>query len=315
MKPTAPRVEDFKLTKDMTIPQLLEQMRRSGGFTAKQLGVAGDILKALVADQQALRFLSFPACINATGTRGVLVEALKRKWFDVVVTTCGTLDHDLARLFNDYYHGRFDMDDKALHDQQVQRLGNILIPSESYGGTLEDHLQGMFADILEKASGKSVELGTHELIWEIGRRLEDHPRKEESLIYWSWKHQIPMFIPGPYDGATGNQLWVFQQDHPLKLVLARDETKMSDLVFGSEKTGALMVGGGISKHYTLWWSQFKGGLNYAVYLTTASEYDGSLSGARIKEAVSWGKINAAANFVTVQGDATITLPMLLATLL
>ncbi len=38
------------------------------------------------------------------------------------------------------------------------------------------------------------------------------------------------------------------------------------------------MGGGLSKHHTLWWNQYRGGLDYAVYITTASEWDGSLSG-------------------------------------
>jgi deoxyhypusine synthase len=47
-------------------------------------------------------------------------------------------------------------------------------------------------------------------------------------------------------------------------------------------------------------------------LTTAFEYDGSLSGAQIREAVSWGKVKPEAKKVTVYGDATIILPILLA---
>ena len=72
-----------------------------------------------------------------------------------------------------------------------------------------------------------------------------------------------------------------------------------------------MLGGGISKHHTIWWNQFKGGLNYAVFITTATQYDGSLSGARLKEAVSWGKIYTNAEYVTVDGDATILLTLIL----
>ncbi|MDO9537717.1 MAG: deoxyhypusine synthase family protein, partial [Thermoplasmata archaeon] len=79
----------------------------------------------------------------------------------------------------------------------------------------------------------------------------------------------------------------------------------------AKKTGALMIGGGISKHHTIWWNQFRSGLDYAVYLTTAVEHDGSLSGARIKEAVSWGKVRKDASFVTVEGDATILLPIMM----
>jgi len=53
-------------------------------------------------------------------------------------------------------------------------------------------------------------------------------------------------------------------------------------------------------------------LDYAAFITTATQYDGSLSGARLKEAVSWGKIKEKARYVTVDGDATIILPVILA---
>lgn len=43
----------------------------------------------------------------------------------------------------------------------------------------------------------------------------------------------------------------------------------------------------------------RNGADYAVYLNTASEYDGSDSGARPDEAVSWGKIKANASPVKV----------------
>ena len=94
----------------------------------------------------------------------------------------------------------------------------------------------------------------------------------------------------------------------------KDQKELSDIAFENRTTGALMVGGGISKHHTIWWNQFKGGLEYAVYITTATQYDGSLSGARLKEAVSWGKVKEEAKYVTVDGDATIILPLILASI-
>ncbi len=86
-------------------------------------------------------------------------------------------------------------------------------------------------------------------------------------------------------------------------------------MFLAEKTGALMIGGGISKHHTIWWNQFRDGLDYAVYVTTAVEYDGSLSGARVREAVSWGKVREDADYVTIDGDATVLLPLMIAAVL
>jgi deoxyhypusine synthase len=56
------------------------------------------------------------------------------------------------------------------------------------------------------------------------------------------------------------------------------------------------------------------GLDYVVYISTAVEYDGSLSGARPREAVSWGKVKPSAKSVYVYADATLVLPILLKSL-
>ena len=45
-------------------------------------------------------------------------------------------------------------------------------------------------------------------------------------------------------------------------------------------------------------------------ITTAPEHDGSLSGARLREAVSWGKVRPDAPQVVVEGDASVLLPLL-----
>ena len=47
----------------------------------------------------------------------------------------------------------------------------------------------------------------------------------------------------------------------------------------------------------------------------APEWDGSLSGARVREAVSWGKVRSKARRITVEGDATVLLPLIFGPLL
>lgn len=54
----------------------------------------------------------------------------------------------------------------------------------------------------------------------------------------------------------------------------------------------------------------KNGADFAVFMNTAQEFDGSDSGARPDEAVSWGKIRMDAQPVKVYGDATILFPLL-----
>src|SRR5437879_5951917 len=113
--------------------------------------------------------------------------------------------------------------------------------------------------------------------------------------------------------AVGFQLWSFWQDHKdFSIDQCRDETELADLVFDAKETGALMIGGGVSKHHTIWWNQFRGGLDRAVYITTAPEWDGSLSGARTREGISWGKVKETAKHVTIESDATAILPMMIA---
>lgn len=303
MKP----VKDIQLQKDMNTDKLVRELYESGGFTAKKLAVGVDILETMVKEKDCTTFLSFPACIISTGTRGVIKEILKRKLVDVVITTCGTLDHDLARVWKDYYHGTFIADDEDLHKKGINRLGNIFIPLECYGTVLEEKMQPILKELYQKKQRWS----TKDIIWEFGKRLESEKNGKDSIMYWAWKNKIPIFVPGITDGAFGSQMWMYYQEHrDFTIDLFSDEQSLSDIVFTSKKMGAFIIGGGISKHHVIWWAQFKDGLDYAVYLTTAVEHDGSLSGARMREAVSWGKLKEQATYVTVEGDATVLLPLM-----
>lgn len=300
-------VRDIRPKGGMTVDSLVRMMGEGGGFTAKKVALAADILEAMVRED-CVTFLSFPACIMATGCRGVLVDLARRGLVDVIITTCGTLDHDLARVWRDYYHGDFFMDDAELRHQGVNRLGNILVPDESYGLILEEKLIPMFEEILRDRDT----ISTRDLLWEVGARTED----ESSLLHWCARRKIPMFVPGITDGCFGSQLWMYWQTHrKLTIDLFKDEQALSDIVYTADRTGALIIGGGISKHHVIWWNQFREGLDLAIYLTTAPEYDGSLSGARVREAVSWGKVKETADQVTVEGDATVTLPLIVASVL
>jgi len=302
-------VKDYQFKEDQTVDELVQQMDAAWGFTAGKLATGVSIMEDMIKAKGCVKFLSFTADIVATGTRGVIKELVKRKMVDVIITTCGTLDHDVARCWRDYYKGSFIMNDSKLHQQGVNRLGNVLVPNDSYGIILEKKIQAMLADLYKE--GKK-ELGTTDLSREIGLRCCD----ESSILYWAAKNNIPVHVPGITDGSVGYQLWMFSQDHKdFRINLLKDEGMLSDLMFDTKKTGALIVGGGISKHHTIWWNQFKDGLDYVIYITTADEWDGSLSGARPREAVSWGKINEKARRIMIEGDATVIMPIMTAALI
>jgi len=301
-------INDYDFSEDLSVNELVVQMERAWGFTAGKLAVGVNILEHMNTAHECVKFLSFTGNLVATGTRGALKELVKRKLVDVIITTCGTLDHDIARCWKKYYKGSFVMNDAKLHEKNINRLGNILIPNDSYGIILEQKMQTLLQELWKEGIR---EASSSQLCREIGKRICN----ETSILYWAAKNNIPVYVPGIVDGAVGYQVWLFSQDHDLKLNLLKDSGELNDIVFTAKKSGALIIGGGISKHHTIWWNQFKDGLDYVVYVSTADEWDGSLSGARPREAVSWGKINVKAKRIMVEGDASLILPIMVSALL
>ncbi|MGI0070536.1 MAG: deoxyhypusine synthase [Thermoplasmata archaeon] len=300
------KVEDIRIDDRPSLDRLVRRMEAAGGFSAKELADGVDLLARILADRSMTRFLSFPADIVATGTRGVLATLVREGYVDAVITTCGTLDHDLARAFRPYYHGAWDLDDAALHRQRLYRLGNLVIPQANYGTIIERKMRPILEGIW---AGGVRSLSTRALARAIGAAIPATARS--SILRAAYERNVPVIVPGITDGAVGAQLWLFWQDHKgLSLDLFSDEQALSDLVFDARRTGAILLGGGISKHHTIWWNQFRDGLDAALYVTTAVEWDGSLSGARTREAVSWGKVKPSARHTTVVGDVTVLLPFM-----
>jgi|GEM_PF-148758 len=234
---------------------LIDQMSAAGGFTATKLAVARDILRGMKNEIDSVdgdvgkvaNWLSFPACLCATGTRGFFVEAIKRKMFNVVSTTCGMLDHDIARAYKHYYHGSFELDDIELGEHQLMRLGNVIVPNSSYGEIIEAVVMPVLEDIRNdrlKETGKTgadawIGFGSVHLVWELGKRIGT----PDTLIHWAWKNKVPVCIPGITDGSIGAQLFMFRQKYrDFHIDTLADEQVMSDLTWGVEKSNALMVG-------------------------------------------------------------------------
>jgi len=296
-------VEDFSITKDMQINKIFEQMSKSGGFESRNLADGLYALTDMIKDENCLKFLSFVAAITSTGLRGVIKDMIKKKWFDVVITTCGALDHDIARHFSNYNQGSFTMDDAELTKQNIHRLGNVLVPMESYGPIIEEKMQSFLEEEYTKGTR---EMSTEDICRMIGSHLG-----EDSFLYWAYKNDVKVIVPGIVDGAVGSQIWMFSQKHTdFKLNIIKDSDTLAGLIFKAKKSGALMLGGGISKHHTLWWNQYRSGLDFAVYITTAQEFDGSLSGALVREAISWGKVTQDAKQTTIHAELTTVLPFL-----
>lgn len=294
-------VQDVSLD-DLDKSNILEIYNKIYGFSAESVYRASVILKRVVSECD-LRFVSFTANLVSTGLRGILADMIKKGFFNMVVTTGGTVDHDIARSFGGkYYKGSFELNDEELRKISIHRLGNVLIPFENYGGVVEKVVNQFIPSLVKERK----EWPGYQLLWEIGKRIND----PHSILKAAYETETPVIVPGIVDGSFGTNLFIQSQFTGFRINLFEDMKLIKDRVFSSKKAGALLIGGGISKHHTIWWNQFREGLDYAIYLTTAQEFDGSLSGARPREAISWNKIKEGAQQVVVYADATLVLPIL-----
>ncbi|RLE66309.1 MAG: deoxyhypusine synthase [Thermoprotei archaeon] len=294
------------------VHELYEMYRDIGGFTANLLVKAVDYALDMYLDEDSTVFFAFTANLIATGLRTVISEFVYKGFVDVIFTTGGTIDHDIARSIGGrYYKGDFDVDDVALSEQGLHRLGNIFIPKEDYGPLIEKFTHSVFDEFLN-VNERSITLGIRESLWHVGSKIND----PNSILRAAYEKKIPIYSPGVVDSAFGTALFTFRElarTRGKKLILdvLKDMKELSEIVYSLKTVGGLVLGGGISKHHLIWWAQFTGGLKYAIYITTAYEWDGSLSGARTREAITWGKIKPRAKHVTVYGDATVIFPLFL----
>lgn len=134
---------------------------------------------------------------------------------------------------------------------------------------------------------------------------------ENSIHYWAWKNKIPVFSPALTDGSLGDMMYFHSFRNPgLVVDIVSDLRRINTMAVKAVSSGMIILGGGVIKHHICNANLMRNGADYCVFLNTASEFDGSDSGARPDEAVSWGKITKDASPVKVHAEASLVFPLL-----
>lgn len=304
----SPKIKGFNFEKaELTGVDLTEflQSYATTGFQATNLAEGIEIVKIMQREKAAI-FLSFTSNMISSGVREAVTYLVKHKKVRALVTSAGGIEEDIIKCLKPFALGQFNLPGTFLFENGINRIGNILVPNDRYA-YFDKFMQEFFNEIYQLQQKENKFFSPHELIKKIGEKI-NHP---ESYLYWAAKNNIPVFCPGLIDGSFGDLIYFFKLSHPDFLIDITKEMKVIvDLVLNSEKTAAICLGGGISKHFTLNANIFKEGLDYAVYINTAEEFDGSDSGARVEEAISWGKVKSKAPAIKIHCDATIAFPLL-----
>jgi deoxyhypusine synthase len=274
------------------------------GFQASHLGKAVQVVRRM-QDEKATVFLSFTSNMVSSGLREIIAYLCREKLVDCIVTSTGSVEEDFMKSRAPFALGSFAADDEEVKKNGLNRIGNIFVKDEQYVGFEKEHLAFM-EKMYEKYGKKTC---ASEYVRELGLTVSD----ENSFLHWCSKNSIPVFLPGPMDGAMGDHFYYFNKSRwkePFVIDAAEEVKRFYDIMLSAEKTGGIILGGGIAKHHLIGAAILRNGLDYAVYLSTGTEYDGSLSGARPREAVSWNKLKKEENSAFVEGDATLTFPLL-----
>jgi len=225
-----------------------------------------------------------------------------------MVTTAGGVEEDLMKCLAPHYMGDFALKGAELRRKGINRIGNLLVPNHNYC-LFEDWLTPILNAMLDEQQKTGRIWSPSQMIDKMGEVIND----EESICYWAHKNGIPIFCPAITDGSIGDMLFFHSFNRPGLIVdLVQDIRKLNRMAIDAKHTGMLIFGGGLVKHHICNANLMRNGADYAVFVNTGQEFDGSDSGAKPDEAVSWGKVKLTATPVKVCAEATIIMPLLVA---
>ncbi|AQZ16483.1 DYS1 (YHR068W) [Zygosaccharomyces parabailii] len=332
---------------DMRASDLINAMKTMG-FQASTLGEACEIVDRMRSwrgkhideledhekkgsfDDQGYQkttiFLGYTSNLISSGLRETLRFLVQHKMVSAIVSSAGGIEEDLIKCLAPTYLGDFTLPGSKLRDQGLNRIGNLLVPNDNYC-KFEEWIVPILDKMLEEQETYVAEHGndcldanpdTASPIWTPSKMIDRFGKEindESSVLYWAHKNKIPVFCPSITDGSIGDMLFFHTfktSPKQLRVDIVSDIRKINSLSMESSKAGMIILGGGLIKHHIANACLMRNGADYAIYINTGQEFDGSDAGARPDEAISWGKIKPGARSVKVYCDATVVFPLVVA---
>jgi deoxyhypusine synthase len=314
----------------MTVGELAEECGHAG-IGASALHEAVDVYAEMIGDDGVTNFFGLAGAMVPTGMRRIVADLIRDGHIDALVTTGANLTHDaIEAIGGKHHHGQVHDEgkterehDERLRDEGVDRIYNVYLPQEHFA-LFEDHLRNevfptLEAECEERAgNGGTSAVSIQRFTDELGRAnaaVNDEEDIDEGagVAAAAYENDVPVYCPAVQDSVLGLQAWMYSRTSEFTLDALSDMTTITDQAFDAEKAGAMVVGGGVPKNYTLQTMLVApDAYDYAVQLTMDTPETGGLSGATLDEARSWGKLEKAARNASVYADATITLPLVVA---
>ncbi|TXT56634.1 MAG: putative deoxyhypusine synthase [Candidatus Thorarchaeota archaeon] len=298
------RVTFIDLSRIESVSDLVDAFSKVGVLGAGRLGRTASIVRRMFNDKDCFTYLSLSGPMVPGGLRNIISYLIQEKKVDTIVSSGANIVHDLVEAYGgSHYRVPIGKSDDDLRQSGMGRIADIFV-NESDFESFEKEVYLIFDQLTEK---QQETIAPSEFLSYIGTTLDD----DRSIVRQAALNEVPIFAPGLMDSMLGFHLYTYSTMKNIQLDFIKDLRILGELVQSVRKTGAIMLGGGLTKHFTMGSTILRGGLDYAVQVTLDRPEGGSLGGAPLQEGVSWQKVQTEANFETVIGDATIIFPILI----
>ncbi|KAJ0403999.1 hypothetical protein P43SY_001393 [Pythium insidiosum] len=294
--------------------EAIEEIRRMRKWRLSDEPVAADEYDdekkdpAYRASVKCTIFLGYTSNLISSGLRETLRFLAEHKMVDAIVATAGGVEEDFIKCLGSTFIGDFHLKGEQLRRRGINRIGNLLVPNDNYC-KFEDWMNPILDAMLEEQQTQGTIWSPSKMIHRMGREI-DNP---DSVYYWCYKNDIPVFCPALTDGSIGDMMYFHSyRKEGLILDIASDIRRINDIAIRAPKTGVIILGGGVVKHHILNANLMRNGADFAVFINTGQEFDGSDAGARPDEAISWGKLRLDAKPVKLYSEATLVFPLIVA---
>ena len=296
-------VNQIKLSPDMCIENLIDEMEKTKVLGAGRLSKATKLISEIFGDKRYTVFLTLAGPLVPGGLRSLIRFLIAKGYIHGIISTGANVTHDLIESIGIKHKvGDSRASDIILKRSKINRIYDIYIEQKAF-----EKLEKKVHRILEKIPEKArTQISSYELLWEIGKKIND----QNSILTTAENMKIPVICPCLQDSILGLHLWTFSQLKPLSLNPFSDLTKLTDMIFDANKVGVIILGGGVPKHHILLASTLRGGVDTAIQITLDRPEGGGLSGAPLEEAISWSKIKSTDRIVNVIGDVTMIFPII-----
>lgn len=307
--------------KGMTVSDMIHYM---GGisFEARNIYKGACLLKKMI-DAGDVIWLGIAGAGIAGGMGGIVISLLESGFIDVICSTGAQVYHDL--------HFAFGLPVKAISpywdDDQLRIHGDTRIYDigireretlEAQDEIIRDFVRGSF----EKFPGRP--LSSWEFNYFLGRWAEKKaPHPERSFVCRAARLNVPVFWDSLANHSIAmNLVRTDREGYPVSLSAQKDILDAAGIVYSSERTGFVELGGGGPKNFIqqtgptisqILEVDFEGA-DRGLQIGTAPEREGSLSGCTFGEAVTWGKYRTTdeKSLVQIWGEYSVIFPLLAA---